>query len=165
MSRIAVGVGCRKGCAAETILALVDQALSFLPSFPPPGLAESQPEDKLRRESTVGQRAGGEMDSRLRGNDDPNQIIGLFTLVDKMGESGLVEAASRLGLELTFLSRDALGAAADRIQTPSRRAEAEFGVPSVAEAAALVGAGPDAVLLVPRIADGGATCAIAGAAP
>ena len=41
------------------------------------------------------------------------------------------------------------------------------GVPSVAEAAALAAGGPDARLIVPRIAVGPATCALAatGAAP
>jgi hypothetical protein len=36
-----------------------------------------------------------------------------------------------------------------------------FNLPSVAEAAALAGAGPGSVLLVPRIVHDGATCAIA----
>jgi cobalt-precorrin 5A hydrolase len=90
--------------------------------------------------------------------------LGLFTLIDKQGEPGLVEAASRLGLDLTYLSRDALNARTADIQTRSKAAESLFGVPSVAEAAALVGAGPKSVLIVPRIAEGGATCAIAEAA-
>jgi cobalamin biosynthesis protein CbiG len=124
MSRIAVGVGCRKGCVADVIEGLVRHALAGVAGNP----------------------------------------SGLFTLADKKGETGLAEAAMRLGLPLTFLSREALRAEAGRIQTVSPRAEAEFGVPSVAEASALAGAGPDAVLLVPRIADGGATCAIAGVA-
>ena len=90
--------------------------------------------------------------------------FGLFTLVDKQAEPGLIEAAGRLGLELTYLSRDALKARAEDVRTPSQRAESLFGVPSVAEAAALAGAGPASVLIVPRIAANGATCAIAGVA-
>jgi cobalt-precorrin 5A hydrolase len=90
--------------------------------------------------------------------------FGLFTLVDKRGEPGLVEAAGRLGLELIYLSRDALKARDEDVRTRSELAESLFGVPSVAEAAALAGAGPASVLIVPRIAAGGATCAIAGAA-
>jgi cobalt-precorrin 5A hydrolase len=39
---------------------------------------------------------------------------------------------------------------------------AMFGLPSIAEAAALAGAGPSSVLLVARMSDGGASCAIAG---
>ena len=91
--------------------------------------------------------------------------LGMFTVIDKQGEPGLVEAASRLGLILTYLSRDALKARADDVQTRSPLAESLFGVPSVAEAAALAGAGPASVLIVPRIAANGATCAIAGVAP
>jgi cobalt-precorrin 5A hydrolase len=90
---------------------------------------------------------------------------GLFTVVDKQSEPGLVEAAGRLGLDLTYLSRDVLNARADDAQTRSPLAESLFGVPSVAEAAALAGAGPTSVLIVPRIAADGATCAIAGLAP
>ena len=89
---------------------------------------------------------------------------GLFTVTDKRHEAGLAEAARRLGLDLTFLSRDALRERDTDIQTRSPRVERIIGVPSVAEAAALVGAGPGSVLVVPRIAAGGATCAIARAA-
>jgi cobalt-precorrin 5A hydrolase len=89
---------------------------------------------------------------------------GLFTVADKQGELGLMEAAGRLGLGLTYLSRDALRARQADIQTYSPHAEQALGIPSVAEAAALVGAGPGSVLIVPRIVAGGATCAVARAA-
>jgi cobalt-precorrin 5A hydrolase len=91
--------------------------------------------------------------------------MGLFTLIDKRGEAGLTDAANRLGLNLSYLGRAALRARAADVRYRSALAEQRFGVPSVAEAAALVGAGPCSVLIVPRIAEGGATCAIAGAAP
>jgi cobalt-precorrin 5A hydrolase len=123
---VAVGVGCRKGCPADTILALVRQALNQATDATPSGL---------------------------------------FTIADKYDELGLAEAADRLGLGLTFLSRDALRAREADIQTRSAHTEAVFRIPSVAEAAALVGAGPGSVLVVPRIAAGGATCALARAAP
>jgi cobalt-precorrin 5A hydrolase len=88
---------------------------------------------------------------------------GLFTIEDKAQEPGLIEAANRLGLNLTFLPRNALRAQSAKIQTRSSRAESLFGVPAVAEAAALAGAGPNATLIVPRIARQGVTCAIAAA--
>jgi cobalt-precorrin 5A hydrolase len=91
-------------------------------------------------------------------------LLGLFTLIDKQGESGLTEAAARLGFPITYLDRRSLLDQADKVQTLSARAEELFGVPSVAEAAALAGAGPSSILIVRRIADGGATCAIARAA-
>ena len=90
--------------------------------------------------------------------------LGLFTLVDKRGEPGLAQAADRLELSLTYLSREALRGRESDVQTRSARVESLFGVPSVAEAAALAGAGAGSVLIVPRIAEGGATCAIAGPA-
>jgi cobalt-precorrin 5A hydrolase len=89
----------------------------------------------------------------------------LFTIADKTGEAGLQEAARALGLPLVYLPRAALAAQEGAGSGRSERVVALFGVPSVAEAAALAGAGPGAVLLVPRMAADGATCAVAGPAP
>jgi cobalt-precorrin 5A hydrolase len=88
--------------------------------------------------------------------------LGLFTICDKNGEAGLIEAAERLGLDLVFLSRDVLRQQAPFVHTRSLRTERLFGIPSVSEAAALAGAGADSMLIVPRIASQGATCAVAG---
>jgi cobalt-precorrin 5A hydrolase len=121
--QMAIGIGCRKGCSAASIEALVRQALD--------------------RTSTA-------------------ERCALFTIADKSGEPGMAEAAERLGLSLVFLSREILREQVPLIQTRSTTTETLFGVPAVAEAAALAGAGPGSVLLVPRIANAGATCAIAG---
>jgi len=51
---------------------------------------------------------------------------------------------------------------ADFAATNSPRVMAMFGLPSIAEAAALTGAGPSSILLVARMSDGRASCAIAG---
>lgn len=123
--KVAVGIGCRKDCAADAIAGLVHKAIGRLPEAVP---------------------------------------FGLFTLADKQDEPGLAEAAGRLGLELTYLSREALKAREAEARTRSARAESLFGIASVAEAAALAGAGPGSVLVVPRIAADGATCAVARAA-
>jgi len=82
-------------------------------------------------------------------------------LIDKRGEPGLRAAAETLGLDLVFLPREALAAVAARLLTRSAAAQRQFGLDSVAEAAALAGGGPNARLLAPRLAAGGATCAIA----
>ena len=123
---LAIGIGCRAGCPAETIAELVERALS--------ATAES------------GAQA-------------------LFTSVDKQSERGIAGAAVKLALPLVYLPRAALEAAAPGAQTRSERVVALFGVPSVAETAALAGAGPGATLIVPRMAAGGATCAIAKLQP
>ena len=64
-------------------------------------------------------------------------------------------------MELRYLSAGSLQAAMPRVQTFSSRAQALLGVASVAEAAALAGAGAGAQLSVARLAADGATCAIA----
>lgn len=92
---------------------------------------------------------------------DPGATAALFTLADKRGEPGLHAAAAVLGLPLGFLSREALRAVMPDVVTRSAAAEARFGVASVAEAAALAGAGPGARLLGPRLARDGVTCAVA----
>jgi cobalamin biosynthesis protein CbiG len=88
----------------------------------------------------------------------------LFTVADKRGEVGMIAAALALNYKLVFLQREALRAQVAAVETRSPASEATFGVPSVAEAAALAGCGGGAVLLVPRIARAGATCAVAGLA-
>lgn len=85
----------------------------------------------------------------------------MFTIADKAHESGIIEAARLLGAPLSSLPPEALQAERNRVLTRSDAAEARFGIPAVAEAAALVGAGAGGRLLGPRLAADGATCAIA----
>lgn len=87
----------------------------------------------------------------------------LATSDGKGGEPGLVNAAAARGLELTLVRPAALEAAGPRTKSFSPRVKEMFGVPSVAEAAALAAAGPDSVLLAPRTILGPVTCALAGA--
>ncbi len=91
----------------------------------------------------------------------PEGDLRLFTLAAKADEPGLVEAAGLLAAPLTSLPLEALQAEAGRVLTRSEAAMARFGVPAVAEAAALAGAGEGGRLLGPRLAEGGATCAVA----
>ena len=94
---------------------------------------------------------------------EQNGAAALFTVDAKRAEAGLAQAAQALAMPLHFLTQEALAAVADQAQTRSPRVEALFGVPSVAETAALAGAGAGAVLILPRIARDDATCAIARA--
>lgn len=91
----------------------------------------------------------------------PEAPAAMFTVVDKSTEIGIGEAAAALGLALVHLPRAALAAVADQVETRSERVIELFGVPSIAEGAALAGAGPRARLVVPRMADRGATVAVA----
>jgi cobalt-precorrin 5A hydrolase len=83
--------------------------------------------------------------------------------LDGKDDDGLRQAAAALGLQIVYLPLAALREAEPRIETPSLAAKTRFGIASVSEAAALALAGPTSRLVVPRISDGGATCAIAAA--
>ena len=62
---------------------------------------------------------------------------------------------------LDLIAEADLAAAGARAETRSERVLALMGIPSVAEAAALAGGGLSARLILPRIAVGSATCALA----
>ncbi|WP_424363060.1 cobalamin biosynthesis protein [Methylocystis parvus] len=94
-------------------------------------------------------------------HDAPLSQVTLCTLESKSDEPGVHEAAKILGASLVFLPLDALKARKGAAPTHSPRVQAMFGVGSVAEAAALVGAGPGSRLLAPRVATPYAACALA----
>lgn len=77
------------------------------------------------------------------------------------GEPAFASVAAAAGLPLLLVPQDGLLAAADRSLSYSSRSVTALGVPSAAEAAALAAAGPRSRLLGPRVAVGGATCALA----
>jgi cobalt-precorrin 5A hydrolase len=89
------------------------------------------------------------------------KLDALATLSGKTGEPGVQEVSRRLALPLIACTPEALREIEDRIVTVSARAEAAVGVPSVAEASALVAAGASSALRLPRVATASATCAIA----
>lgn len=120
---IAIGVGCRKGCGHEAIVALVRRVLADV---------EREGEEAI-----------------------------IFTHADKQGEAGLVKAARDLGLPLIFLDHAALSQSSARAATHSPRVARLFGLPSIAETAALAGAGPASTLIAPRVSSAGASCAVA----
>jgi len=73
----------------------------------------------------------------------------------------LAEAAAQLGLALHRHDAAALMAAAPRVVSHSARVMEKFGVGSVAEAAALAGAGADAEIVVAKFSADGVSCAVA----
>jgi cobalt-precorrin 5A hydrolase len=133
---IAAGLGFRRGVSAEEIEAALALALARLPRV----------SGESGTAMTQGRAAA------------PNCLA---TLAEKADEPGLREAARRLSLPIVACSRVAMAEVADRIVTVSARAQASVGLPSVAEAAALVAAGGSSRLHVPRVATPHATCAIA----
>jgi cobalt-precorrin 5A hydrolase len=79
----------------------------------------------------------------------------------RRGEEGIAEAAETLGIPILWIDRAALRGEQGRCLTRSARAQREVGLASVAEAAALAGAGPGGRLVLARIAADGVTCALA----
>ncbi|MBB4893048.1 cobalamin biosynthesis protein CbiG [Streptomyces olivoverticillatus] len=86
-------------------------------------------------------------------------VVTLATAEVKAGEPGLLAAAAALGVPLTTYGAHEL--AAQAVPHPGEAARRAVGAPGVAEAAALLAAGPGAVLLVPKRKSPRATCAIA----
>jgi cobalt-precorrin 5A hydrolase len=127
LSKIAIGVGCKKGVGAAAVVALLRTTLDDAPPF---GRAT------------------------------------LFTVARKFGEAGLREAADYLGFEIIFLDEEEFLARQEeflqRGAAPSRKAHELTGFSSIAEAAALMGGGPQAKLILRRRAADGVTCAVAG---
>ncbi|WP_423247253.1 cobalamin biosynthesis protein [Streptomyces decoyicus] len=93
-----------------------------------------------------------------------SQVVALATVAAKAAEPGLTGAARALGVPLRSYPAEAL--AAVRVPEPSAAAAAAVGTPSVAEAAALLAAGPGAALVAGKRKSppARATCALAGPA-
>ncbi|WP_425043316.1 cobalamin biosynthesis protein [Primorskyibacter sp. S87] len=88
-------------------------------------------------------------------------VTALATASDKVDHPALVALAAELHLPIHPVSTNALTSA--RTLSQSQRSQTERGTGSVAEAAALSAAGPDARLVSPRhiSSDRLATCAVA----
>jgi cobalt-precorrin 5A hydrolase len=85
----------------------------------------------------------------------------IATEASKADECGIANAARSLSVPLIRCSLADLGRASDKIVTRSSRVQALKGVPSIAEASALVAAAQNARLLGARVAADKVTCAIA----
>jgi hypothetical protein len=181
--RFAIGVGARSGVAAEEIVDIVEKVLESyeLRRLPSPACGRRWPRDAGSDEGP--RSVQGIERLRVDGCDisaaDPHPTplrgaafsrerekgsrgeFSLFTIESKRHERGLVEAARLLDATIAFLPLEALISRRLELLTHSSRVEALTGVGSVAEAAALAGAGPGSALLGPRIASARATCAIA----
>lgn len=89
------------------------------------------------------------------------KLNAIATEISKADEQGIADAAQRLSVPLVRCPVADLGRVADQVMTRSLRVQAIKGVPSIAEASALVAAGHNARLLGARVAANKVTCAIA----
>lgn len=88
-----------------------------------------------------------------------DDVTAIATVDIKRNEPAIVALAHRLGVELRTFTAPEL--ASQQVPTPSAVVKAAVGTPSVAEAAALLAAGPDAELVVTKQRIDDATLAIA----
>ncbi|MFI1967554.1 cobalamin biosynthesis protein [Streptomyces cinnamoneus] len=86
-------------------------------------------------------------------------VAALATVDVRADEPGMLAAAARLGVPLTAYAPGVL--AAQPVPHPSEAARRALGTPGVAEAAALLAAGPGAVLAVPKRKSAHVTAAVA----
>jgi cobalt-precorrin 5A hydrolase len=91
----------------------------------------------------------------------PENLTAIATETSKADQHGIAGAARSLSIPIVRCPIADLGRVADRVLTRSLRVEAIKGVPSIAEASALVAAGANARLLGARVAANKVTCAIA----
>ncbi len=93
--------------------------------------------------------------------DDAAALTMLAAPVFKDDEPALHQAAAELGVALTLVDDAAMEEAQPRCVTRSPCAQRATGLVSIAEGAALAAAGAGATLVLPRIANARATCALA----
>lgn len=91
----------------------------------------------------------------------PERLEAIATESERATAPAFLEAARRLSVKLMACTVEDLDRVAGRVLTPSKLVLETKGVPSIAEASALVAAGRNARLLGTRVATAGATCAIA----
>ena len=114
------------------------------------------------RKGTTAHEIDAAIDAALAEAGQTCEALSCIATSDGKGaEAGIIEATAGRGLQLVLVKSAELEAAGPRMQSSSPRVKELFGVASVAEAAALSAAGPNAALVVPRIVVGPATCAIA----
>jgi cobalt-precorrin 5A hydrolase len=89
------------------------------------------------------------------------RLDALATESEKATEPAFAEVAQRLSVRVTACTVEDLDRVAGQVLTPSKLVLEAKGVPSIAEASALVVAGRNARLLGTRVATAQATCAIA----
>jgi len=89
------------------------------------------------------------------------RLQAIATESEKATEPGFPEVARRLSVQLVGCPATDLARVAGQVLTSSKVALEAKGLPSIAEASAIVVAGRNARLLGPRVATERATCAIA----
>ncbi|WP_395661448.1 precorrin-3B C(17)-methyltransferase [Aestuariivirga sp.] len=91
----------------------------------------------------------------------PASLAAITSIDLKADETAIHAVAAHFHVPARFFTVEALSRETPRLKNPSDIVAKEVGVPGVAEAAALAGAGPEADLIVEKTRSTRATCAIA----
>ena len=165
-----IGTGTTSRASVEDVLAVIAAArtkmaeVEFGASPSPLPLSREGRGERAMEESTSSPHARP-APSPLAGEGwgEGVQRIAALAALDRPALNGVLqEAARRAGLDLILLALDDLRATAHLCVTHSEHSMKQYGIPSVAEAAALAGAGAGARLLVPRLLGRNATASVAG---
>lgn len=164
-----IGIGANSRAAAGDVLAIIAAARAIMAE----GGAGTSPSPLPLSHEGRGECAPEHGTSFKQARPAPSPLAGegwgegepliaaVATLSRATTDSILQEAADRAGLNLILLTLNELRGFAHLCQTHSEQSMKRYGIPSVAEAAALAGAGAGATLLVPRIKGRNATASIA----
>ena len=154
LTGLAQGDGLRITCGMEPQDDLGADHLQFAPQQVTLGVgcARNCPADELA--ALVGAALS-------EGGIAPEAIQSINTIDLKADEPAIIDLAARFGMPMRLFDAATLEAETPRLQNPSDVVFAEVGTHGVSEAAALVQAGPDAALHVPKRKSANATCALA----
>lgn len=172
--RVAVGVGCSSTATADEVAALVTAALAAA-GIPPPPVPSEEPGHHRRgggsseelEASFLGdggtlrsQGVAGGVSAPQRGqaSESPTSADVVVATIDRRRDHPAVTGAAG-DRSIVAFSASLLGAV--DVPDPSDVVDAAIGTPSVAEAAALLAAGPDARLVVGKQRNATATAAVA----
>jgi hypothetical protein len=158
-----IGIGTTSRASAEDVLAVIAAAqmkIAMIEAGKPPSPPSPLPQGErgvpcsyplpLRERVAVKRPGEGELSTtRVAALDRPAL------------NGALEEAARRAGLDLILLTLDELRAVAPLSVTHSEKSMKQYGIPSVAEAAALAAAGAGARLLIPRFCGRNTTASVA----
>lgn len=114
-----------------------------------------------RRDSPAARIAGAVRQALAKARMPVDRVDALATPEFKANETGILEASVEMGLPLSLVERSRMDAVQVLCATRSETVELATGLGAVSEAAAIAAAGRNAVLLLPRFAYEGVTCAVA----
>jgi cobalt-precorrin 5A hydrolase len=165
-----IGIGTTSRASVEDVLAVVAAAWAKMAEVefeaspsPHPSPARGEGAGRACGEEVLSSMARSPLPSRERGRGEGEQRIAALATLDRPALNAVLqEAARRAGLDLILLTLDELRATAHLCVTHSEHSMKQYGIPSVAEAAALAGAGAEARLLIPRFLGRNTTVSVAG---